>query len=110
MSSARLQGSSLPTNMRRIGIFPARARSLSFASHRTFLLVAIYHLVLPDHNYHHAVVLDITLGAFQSVLTFTVLPMPAYSATDPLNFWTILNQLAPQPGRRLPAATYPSPV
>jgi hypothetical protein len=34
------------------------------------------------HNYHHAVVLGISLDAFRPLLFFTVLPMPSYSAAD----------------------------
>jgi hypothetical protein len=35
------------------------------------------------HNYHNAVVLDINLNVFESLVSFTVCPMPAYSSTDP---------------------------
>ncbi|KAM6488962.1 hypothetical protein JOM56_015598 [Amanita muscaria] len=72
------------------------------------------------HNYHHAVVLDITLGAFQSVLTFTVLPMPAYSATDPTSGLSSTNWLLgqavdfqrrhiPVPYEQSPSHTQPQP-
>jgi hypothetical protein len=35
------------------------------------------------HNYHHAVVLGVSLKV--SLVLFTVLPMPAYSLTDPVS-------------------------
>lgn len=33
------------------------------------------------HNYHHAVVIDLNLNVFESTITLTVFPMPAYSAS-----------------------------
>ena len=32
---------------------------------------------LPSRNYHHAVVIDLNLHVFDSIITLTVLPMPA---------------------------------
>jgi hypothetical protein len=71
-------------------------------------------------NYHHAVVIDVLLNVFQSIILFTVLPMPAYSGTDPISGLTstswLLSQPAdyqklhiPMPYEQIPLLTQPQP-
>jgi hypothetical protein len=46
------------------------------------------------HNYHRAVVIDITMDVYESIfMNVTALPMPAYSAHRS-SFWTTLYELA----------------
>jgi hypothetical protein len=56
---------------------------------------------LPSHatrrNYHLAIVIDINLNVFESIITLTVLPMPAYSATDPISGLSSTSWLLSQP-------------
>ena len=44
---------------------------------------------LPSHatrqNYHHVVAIGLKFNVFKSIIMFTVLPMPAYSAIDPIS-------------------------
>jgi len=72
------------------------------------------------YNYHHTVVLDIDLKVFQCVLIFTVLPMPAYSGTDPTSGlssarWLLSQavdfqqQHVPVPYEQTPSLTQPQP-
>jgi hypothetical protein len=49
------------------------------------------------HSYHHAVVIDLTLNVFESTITLTVLPMPAYSAIDPISGLSSTSWLLSQP-------------
>lgn len=48
-------------------------------------------------NYHHAVVIDLSLNVFESTITLTVFPMPAYSATDPTSGLSSTSWLLDQP-------------
>jgi hypothetical protein len=70
-----------------------------------------------QHNYHHAVVMDITLHVFDNSIDFTVCPMPAYSYTEPGTLsstdW-LLNQADDFQQRHIPvpyeeASTHPQP-
>ncbi|KAH9995386.1 hypothetical protein BJV74DRAFT_883905 [Russula compacta] len=48
-------------------------------------------------NYHHAVVINLSLNVFESTITLTVFPMPAYSATDPTSGLSSTSWLLGQP-------------
>jgi hypothetical protein len=48
-------------------------------------------------NYHHAIVIDINLNVFKSIIMLTVLPMPTYSAMDPISGLSSTSWLLSQP-------------
>jgi len=49
------------------------------------------------HKCHHAVAIGLKLNVFKSVITLTVLPMPAYSAIDPISGLSSMSWLLSQP-------------
>ena len=52
---------------------------------------------LASHDYHHAVVIDSRVDVHDSLLMLTVLPMPAYSAIDPISGLSSTSWLLSQP-------------
>lgn len=93
----RRPGPSSATRLLDAEAFLDQGRSLPFPSHRTFLEIETCR-DLPScatrYNYHYAVMLRFVVDYD---ISLTILPMPAYSAIDPVSGLSSTNWLLAQP-------------